>query len=251
MKINLAENMLRFGVKNLNESAISKVKTLSEQQAIAPTTKPRIARSIYDINQLSDPSNRIIGPVYFKIIKNSPAIYLSTSTTFIKNVFGSGKTLLSLDLYDAVGTDDTNIKPAKSYGLVLRWTADTQVKYGMDKTIDNSNKQQVVSDTGQLNSTFDNSYFPMWSLNPNVSGAMTAENLALLITKAFKEDIHRNNTIKSYKQYIDSIMANLQLQPRLLTTKWDATAVERLKTALESDPELDAWQNGLIASLNA
>ena len=31
MKINLAENMLRFGVKNLNETATSKVKTLAEQ----------------------------------------------------------------------------------------------------------------------------------------------------------------------------------------------------------------------------
>jgi hypothetical protein len=35
MKINLAENMLRFGVKNLNESSISKVKTLAEQETAA------------------------------------------------------------------------------------------------------------------------------------------------------------------------------------------------------------------------
>ena len=36
MKINLAENMLRFGVKNLNETAISKVKTLAEQAPVQP-----------------------------------------------------------------------------------------------------------------------------------------------------------------------------------------------------------------------
>jgi len=38
MKINLAENMLRFGVKNLNETATRQVKTLAEQ-AKAPTAK--------------------------------------------------------------------------------------------------------------------------------------------------------------------------------------------------------------------
>jgi hypothetical protein len=39
MKINLAENMLRFGVKNLNESSISKVKTLAEQGVDDPADK--------------------------------------------------------------------------------------------------------------------------------------------------------------------------------------------------------------------
>lgn len=38
MKINLAENMLRFGVKNLNETATRQVKTLAEQTS-APTAK--------------------------------------------------------------------------------------------------------------------------------------------------------------------------------------------------------------------
>jgi hypothetical protein len=38
MKINLAENMLRFGVKNLNETAIRNVKTLAEQTPATPTT---------------------------------------------------------------------------------------------------------------------------------------------------------------------------------------------------------------------
>jgi hypothetical protein len=35
MKINLAENMLRFGVKNLNETATRKIKTLAEQTPTA------------------------------------------------------------------------------------------------------------------------------------------------------------------------------------------------------------------------
>ena len=55
MKINLAENMLRFGVKNLNETATSKVKTLAEQKPTAPgkpEVKPAVkpaATSLYDI----------------------------------------------------------------------------------------------------------------------------------------------------------------------------------------------------------
>jgi hypothetical protein len=40
MKINLAENMIRFGVKNLNESSISKVKTLAEQEPATTTQQP-------------------------------------------------------------------------------------------------------------------------------------------------------------------------------------------------------------------
>lgn len=45
MKINLAENMLRFGVKNLNETAKHKVKVLAEQasQTQAPTAAPTAA----------------------------------------------------------------------------------------------------------------------------------------------------------------------------------------------------------------
>jgi len=45
MKINLAENMLRFGVKNLNETATSKVKTLAEQQPAA-AKKPTAATAV-------------------------------------------------------------------------------------------------------------------------------------------------------------------------------------------------------------
>ena len=49
MKVNLAENMLRFGVKNLNKTATSKVKTLAEQET--PTTAeptPQQAASAYE-----------------------------------------------------------------------------------------------------------------------------------------------------------------------------------------------------------
>ena len=44
MKNILAENMLRFGVKNLNETATSKVKQLSEQDVAAPAANPKIQR---------------------------------------------------------------------------------------------------------------------------------------------------------------------------------------------------------------
>lgn len=49
MKVNLAENMLRFGVKNLNTAATSKVKTLAEQET--PTTAeptPQQAAAAYE-----------------------------------------------------------------------------------------------------------------------------------------------------------------------------------------------------------
>lgn len=47
MKINLAENMLRFGVKNLSKSATNKVKTLAEQeQKTAAVTQPAAPQSI-------------------------------------------------------------------------------------------------------------------------------------------------------------------------------------------------------------
>jgi hypothetical protein len=52
MKINLAENMLRFGVKNLNETAISKVKTLAEQAPAPAAAKftiklPKFTNQVY------------------------------------------------------------------------------------------------------------------------------------------------------------------------------------------------------------
>lgn len=248
MKINLAENMLRFGVKNLNETSTHNIKTLAEQSVRSRSNTMR-PRSIYNEPDLSKPAGDFKN-VFFKISKSSPNIYFSTSTTFIKNVFGSGKTLLSLDLYEAVGTDETDIKPAKSYGLVLRWTPDTQVKYAMDKSIDlgNNNKQKIIKDTDQINSTLDQNYFPMWTLNPNISGPMATENLALLITKAFKSDIR--STIKGYKQYIDNIMINLQSQSNLFTNEWDDNAIERLKIAIQNDPGLKELQTGLINSLN-
>ena len=53
MKINLAENMLRFGVKNLNETATKRVKTLAEQKPVqsqpAPVT-PAAAAPLKPVN---------------------------------------------------------------------------------------------------------------------------------------------------------------------------------------------------------
>ena len=51
MKINLAENMLRFGVKNLNETATSKVKTLAEQEQVStPAITSQAAEAAYKAN---------------------------------------------------------------------------------------------------------------------------------------------------------------------------------------------------------
>jgi len=252
MKNILLENMLRFGTKNLSEKTQRTLQKLAEQGVAAPIqNKPRSAVRIYNIEQLSNPADYFKGNVYFKLVKGSPDLYLSKSTSFIKNVFGSNKTLLSLDLYSAVGTDEYNIKPSKHYGLVLRWAADEQVKYGGDKTIDPTNRQQALDATNQLNKTFDESYFPMMSLNPDISGAMTAENMALLITKAFIKYIRLGKQYEGvYKAGINAIMANLSNQPGLLTTPWDENAVNRLRTAIEKDTELTNASGGLINSLN-
>jgi len=48
MKNILAENMLRFGVKNLNETATSKVKQLAEQTP-APATKPMSSPAVQTV----------------------------------------------------------------------------------------------------------------------------------------------------------------------------------------------------------
>jgi len=77
MKINLAENMLRFGVKNLNGPAFRKVKTLAEQdQVSAPVEEvPGVQLSPLNVKSLA-PITAIYG--------NGPADYLVKNWNTLK-----------------------------------------------------------------------------------------------------------------------------------------------------------------------
>ena len=123
---------------------------------------------------------------------------------------------------------------------------DSQVNYAMDKSTDNT-----VAATNQLNKTFDESYFPLFTLDPDIAGAMTSENMALLITKAFIKYIRLGKGYEGvYKAGINAVMQNLSRQTGLLTTPWDENAVNKLRTAIEKDPELTNASSNLINALN-
>jgi len=71
MKINLAENMLRFGVKNLNETASQKVKTLAEQE----TSKGQMYNT--DPNRTGDLAGAKKGQYFDATGKERPAADLN------------------------------------------------------------------------------------------------------------------------------------------------------------------------------
>ena len=244
MKNILLDNMLRFGTKNLSEKTQRTIEKLAEQDTVLARNR---ATTIYGKPSLSQPQGFINTPVYFKFLNSPQApLFLSMSTVFIKNVFGSKQTLLSIDLFDAKGTDDTNVVRGNNhYGLQFRRTADSQVVYAMDKPIDNN---ADINTGAVINKTLQNSYFPMWSLEPTIEGPMPSHVIAYLITKAFSEELKSDQSL--YKKDLNKIMANIGFQPGLLKSAWNADAISRLKTAITNDPELKELSTSLIKMLN-
>jgi len=205
MKNTLAENMLRFGAKNLTESSKQILEQLTKQtKAAGVSSNPNWPMVVKN-------GGTVTGAYYIGLGKQ---LYLTSAVSVALNIFGTNQSILAitdlqptnitnLDLKDRTNAWTTKVKPqGTSYPAVMYTIPSNQ----LDPIVYGFTSQQTAK----------------------VQVPATSEAIAYQISINYGTAALRDIT---YSEQIDKIMKSF-VNNKMLTSKWDQTAFSKLNSML-------------------
>lgn len=236
MKNILAENMLRFGVKNLSKSDTKIVKMLAE----APTDKVPSIKNYGGLSDIQTNGGTIQNMIGITGVGkgNSPVGYVAENLTFVPNIFQTKKTLvLWSKLYLNRG------EKVKQGGAETNANIDTQGAYGHnDKTfipgtqVGTGGSIVLISDQN-LAEVSDSMNLSWWSAGTAKFGVSSAY-LALQLTMDHgTQFMSEGGGNKNFPAELDRIMSIIKSCPGAITKPWDQTAAADLSALFKTQKQ--------------